>query len=115
MTTNPFLPPSRILIEEPPAGPPEGAFASGQRHWRFLNGLGYVTVVFLALVFSVFREVKHSRELFRMNQFIATSDAQRRQWQDLERLHEAREAHLTAELLRLQGLLHDIRDHPTQP
>jgi hypothetical protein len=61
-------------------------------------------LVFLILVFMVFREVKHSRELYRMNQLVIATEAQRRQWQELARLDEAREAGLMAEVLRLQSL-----------
>jgi hypothetical protein len=75
-----------------------------RRPWRFLHGIGYLIVVFLALVFSVFREVKHSRELYQMNQLIATADAQRRQWQEAARLDEAQKARLMAEVMRLQSL-----------
>ena len=60
-------------------------------------------VLFLFLLFCVFREVRHSRELFRMNQLVLAADMQRQHWQELERLDEAREATLLAELQRLQS------------
>ena len=60
-------------------------------------------VLFLFLLFCVFREVRHSRELFRMNRLVLAADMQRQHWQELERLDEAREATLLAELQRLQS------------
>ncbi len=60
-------------------------------------------VLFLFLLFCVFREVRHSRELFRMNQLVLAADMQRQHWQELERLDEAREATLLAEIQRLQA------------
>ena len=38
-------------------------------------------VLFLFLLFCVFREVRHSRELFRMNQLVLAADMQRQHWQ----------------------------------
>ncbi len=80
--------------------------------WRFLNAIGYMTIVFLVLVFSVFREVAHSRELFHMNQLMLAADAQRRHWQEVARLEEAQDARLMAELFR-QSLRQDAPDRNT--
>lgn len=127
MTTNPFISQTRNSFAENIGGQSDGEstsanlsdsgsghaneeFGSAQHQKRFLKRVGYSSVVFLVLVFSVFREVKHSRELFRMNQLVAVADAQRRHWQEMQRLDEAREACLMAELLRLQALPRDTRD-----
>ena len=63
----------------------------------------YSCVLFLFVLFCVFREIRHSRELFKMNQLVVAAEQQRQHWQELERLDEAREASLLAELQRLQS------------
>ena len=126
MTITPFISPTRNPFVEHIGGLPEGEpasaslsnsdgehtrgkFGSAQHERRFLKRAGFSSVVFLVLVFCVFREVKHSRELFQMNRLVAVAEAQRRQWQELQRLDEAREACLMAELLRLQSLPRDTQ------
>jgi hypothetical protein len=126
MTTNPFISPTRNPIVEDIGGQYEGEpalaslsnsdsersggeFGIAQHERRFLKRVGFSSVVFLVLVFSVFREVKHSRELFQINRLVAVAEAQRRQWQELQRLDEAREACLMAEVLRLQSLPRDTQ------
>jgi hypothetical protein len=124
MSTNPFISQTRNPILENIGGQSEcepasanlsnsdsartvRKFGSAQHERRFLRRVGFVSLVFLILVFTVFREVKHNRELYRMNQLVVATEAQRRQWQELARLDEAREAGLMAELLRLQSLPRD--------
>ena len=68
-----------------------------------LKVTAYSCVLFLFLLFCVFREIRHSRELFKMNQLVVAADQQRQHWQELERLDLAREASLQAELQRLQS------------
>ena len=126
MTTNPFISPTWNPILENIGGQSDGDSASAslsnsdsgraggkfgfaQHERRFLKRAGFASVVFLVLVFSVFREVKHSRELFQMNRLVAIAEAQRRQWQERQRLDEAREACLMAEVLRLQSLPRDTQ------
>jgi hypothetical protein len=126
MTTNPFISQAQNPFTANLGGQPEDEstsaslansdgghlneeFGSARHQRRFLNYAGFSSAVFLVLVFSVFREVSHSRELFKMNQLVAAADAQRRQWQELERLDEAREACLMAEVLHLQSLPQDTQ------
>jgi len=126
MTTNPFISPTRNPIVEHIGGQSDGESASAslsnsdsehtggkfgfaQHEKCFLKRAGFLSAVFLVLVFSVFREVKHSRELFQMNRLVAVAEAQRRQWQERQRLDEAREACLMAEVLRLQSLPRDTQ------
>ena len=126
MTTNPFISQTWNPIAENIGGQSEGEpasaslsnsdskrsvgeFSFAQHERRFLKRAGFSSVVFLVLVFSVFREVKHSRELFQMNRLVAVAEAQRRQWQERQRLDEAREACLMAEVLRLQSLPRDTQ------
>ncbi len=77
---------------------------SALHHQRFIKRASHLSLVFLVLVFSVFREVKHTRELFTISQMVTAADTQRRQWQEVARLDEAREACLMAEVIRLQTL-----------
>lgn len=121
MTTNPFISPTRIAIEESdrfingareavnPFGEETGRLGGEpgwlERNRPFLKRVGYFSVLFLVVIFSVFREVKHSHDLFRMSQMVAAADVERRQWQERERLDEARSAYLAAEVFRLESLL----------
>ena len=82
---------------------PEQPPGSGQITYNMFKITICLCALFLFVVFCVFREVRHSRELFRMNQMVLAADAQRQHWQELERLDEAREATLLAELQRLQS------------
>src|ERR1039457_4176214 len=65
---------------------------------EFINGVYVATAMLLVLVFSVFREIHHNGDLYRLSQMVASSEAQTRQWQERLRLEEAREASLLAEL-----------------
>lgn len=127
MITNPFISQTRNPFAEEIGNATDGESVPGsaarndpghtdvatrpaQFQKRFFKFIGCLLMIFVVLVFSVFREVKHSRELFHMNQLLAAAEAEKRQWQELQRLDEAREALLMAQLLRLQSLTRDTRD-----
>lgn len=118
MNTNPFAAQNHYARRENPPGAGTGEFRSaprsdsaapeqppapGQLKYNMFKLTIYLCALFLFVVFCVFREVRHSRELFRINQMVLAADAQRQHWQELERLDEAREATLLAELQRLQS------------
>ena len=87
--------------------PPDGEFASPQKRNRFLQLAGSASVIFLVLVFLVFREIAHNRELYQMSRMVAAAEAQKQLWKERHRLDEARAAALMAELLRQQSLSRD--------
>jgi len=65
---------------------------------RFLPWVCLAIALFAMAVFSVVREIQHSRELYRMSQEVTLAEAQRRQCLEALRMSEAREARLQAEL-----------------
>jgi hypothetical protein len=65
---------------------------------RFLCLVGVAAVLFLAIVFSVFREIEHNRELYDLSRKLAATEANARHWQEQLRLEEARSAGLEAAL-----------------
>ena len=118
MNTNPFAAQNQYARREIRSGAGTGEFqpaprsdsaapeqppGPGQIKYNMFKIAIYLCALFLFAVFCVFREVRHSRELFRMNQLVLAADVQRQHWQELERLDEAREATLLAELQRLQS------------
>lgn len=54
--------------------------------------------MFLVVLFFVFREIQHNRELYRMSRLVAAAEAQTRQWQERQRMEEAQRAGLLAVL-----------------
>ena len=87
--------------------PSDGEFASPQKRNRFLQLAGSASVIFLVLVFLVFREIAHNRELYQMSRMVAAAEAQKQFWKERHRLDEARAAALMAELLRQQSSSRD--------
>jgi hypothetical protein len=116
MTTNPFNPQAQTPVVEPNHNwqyktefSDEGMTTNNDNPSgmeinpshparRFINGVCVASALFLIMVFSVFREIQHNRELYRMSRMVATSEAQMRQWQERFRLEEAREAGFQAVL-----------------
>lgn len=86
-----------------------GCFGATSRGRRFLKLICCSSVIFLVLVWFVFREIKHCREVYRMSRLVSLSEAQRRQSLERQRLGESREARLQAELLRQQSLAREAR------
>ena len=91
---------NRLLEDAATDSDPRSVSESAARHTtkRFINVVCVGTALLLVIVFSVFREIHHNRELYRMSRMVASSEAQARQWQERLRLEEAREASLRAEL-----------------
>lgn len=116
MRNNPFIPQSRNPIveqshprwhgSEPVSEAPEnddfdqsgGKLSPQHRARRFVKWMCLASAVFLIVVFFVFREIQHYRELYRMSRLVAAAEAQTRQWQERYRLEEAKDAGLLAEL-----------------
>jgi hypothetical protein len=71
---------------------------------RFVRRLGLVSGLFLMVVFSVFREIQHNREMYRMSQRVAAAEADSLRRREALRMEEAREASLVA-ALEARGLL----------
>ena len=65
---------------------------------RFAIRVGFVVVALALLALFVCREIQHSRELYRMSRLVAAVDAERRQWQERQRMQLVREAGLMATL-----------------
>ena len=120
MTNNPFIPQSRNPIVEQNHARwrgsepvPEalayddsdqlgGELLPQNRTKRFARCVFVGSGLFLIIVFFVFREIQHYRELYRMSRLVATAEARTRQWQERERIEEAQKASLLAELHRQQ-------------
>ena len=62
-------------------GPAAGEFGSVQKRSRFTQLACYAVAIFIVLVFCVFREIEHRRELYRMSRLVSAAEAQQRQWQ----------------------------------
>ncbi len=118
MTRNPFRRGDRSPIMEPDHDPvslpePEAedwsdldSNLSGEERATEYPARGFVkqavfaSMMFLIVMFFVFREIQHNRELYRMSRLVAAAEAQTRQWQERQRLEEARRAGLIAVLHR---------------
>jgi hypothetical protein len=79
-----------------------GGLSPQHRTKRFARCVCLGSALFLIIVFFVFREMQHYRELYRMSLLVATAEAQTRQWQERQRMEEAQKAGLLAELHRQQ-------------
>jgi hypothetical protein len=65
---------------------------------QFFKFIRTLTLIFLIAAAFVFREIQHYDERYRLGRQLATAETQTRQWQERQRLEEAREAALLAEL-----------------
>ena len=120
MRTNPFVLPVRNLPDEEidsrpgnvelipfdlPLDDPRQTsrtFRAERTKNRFLRPACILSAVFLVLVMFVFREIDHARQLYRMSRLVAQAEAQTYQWQEKQRLEEARAAGLIAALYSQQ-------------
>lgn len=60
------------------------------------KGVCIVSILLAVLLLSVFREIQHTRELYKMSRMVTLAEAERRQWQERWRLAEGRTAGLLA-------------------
>ncbi len=63
---------------------------------KFTTVVGLVLVVVGILMLFVCREIHHSRQLHRMSRLVAAAEAERKQWQERQRMQLVREAGLLA-------------------
>lgn len=77
---------------------PLGEHRSEQATLFFLKCAGLAAAVFLIAALFLFREIQHSRELYQMGQLVTKAEAQKRQWQEKQRVEETRAAGYLATL-----------------
>jgi hypothetical protein len=65
---------------------------------QFFKFIRTLTLIFLIAAAFVFREIQHYQERYQLGRQLAAAEAQTRQWQERQRLEEARKAALLAEL-----------------
>ncbi len=63
---------------------------------RFTTVVVLVSLVVGIMMLFVCREIHHSRQLHRMSRVVAAADAERKQWQERQRMQLVREADLMA-------------------
>ena len=63
---------------------------------RFTTVVVLVSLVVGIMMLFVCREIHHSRQLHRMSRLVAAADAERKQWQERQRMQLVREADLMA-------------------
>jgi hypothetical protein len=65
---------------------------------QFFKFIRTLSLIFLVAAAFVFREIQHYQERYQLGRQLAAAEAQTRQWQERQRLEEARKAALQAEL-----------------
>lgn len=98
--------------DHPPASDSErvdAAMEAGQPTQRFLKRAGLAAGAFLVVVLFVSREIHHTRELYQMSRLVALAEAEKRQWQEKQRLEEVRTAGLVAALHSQQAAPQNIQ------